>query len=67
MSEDSVGIPPRMRQSLKQILAHAASQERTVVEFRTEEVGGKRHFSTALDITEYVEILEEASEEVPDR
>ena len=59
MSDDEVGIPPTVRDNLKQILAHAASQDRTVIEFRTKEAAsGRRHFTSALDITEHVSELE---------
>jgi hypothetical protein len=59
VSDEAVGIPPNTRETLKQILAHAASQDRTVIEFRTTETAsGRRHFSHALDITEHVAELE---------
>lgn len=65
---DDVGLPPTFKKNLSQILSHAASQERTVIEFRTTETAnGQRHLSHALDITEYVDELEDGAEEVPDK
>lgn len=65
---DAVGVPPPTRNSLKEILQHAASQERTVVEFRTSETAdGTRHLSHAIDITEYVATLETEADEVPEK
>lgn len=62
-----VGLPPTVKQNLTEILSHAASQERTVIEFRTTETEqGARHLSHALDITDHVEELEDAADEVPD-
>ena len=46
------------KQTFLSILKHAASRERTVIEFRTIEQDGERRLDTALDITEHVEHLE---------
>lgn len=67
-SDDRVGLPPTFKQRLKQILAHAAANDRTVIEFRTTETEhGTRHLSHALDITEYVGELEAQSDDLPDK
>lgn len=63
-----VGLPPTFRENLSQILKHAASQERTVIEFRTTETeAGFKHLSHALDITEYVGKLEDDAEALPEK
>lgn len=68
MSDGEVGLPPTVKQNLSEILSYAASQERTVIEFRTTETGqGTRHLSHALDITDYVTELEAGADEVPDK
>lgn len=60
---DKVGLPPSVKRDLQEILAHAASQERTVIEFRTTETeSGNRYFSNAMDITEHVGELEDAAD-----
>lgn len=65
---DDVGVPPTFRDTLKEILAHAASQERTVIEFRTTETAaGNRHFSNAIDVTEHVSEMEDELETTPDQ
>lgn len=57
--KESVGLPPTFKQSLKSILARAASQDRTVIEFRTNETeSGGRHLSHAIEITDHVDELE---------
>ena len=63
MGEDSdgaVGLPPNVKQTLSQILAHAASQDRTVIELQTgETASGRRHFTHALEITDHVAEMED--------
>lgn len=67
-TEDAVGVPPTFKQELTEILAYAASQDRTVIEFRTTETaGGKRHLAHALDITEHVSEMEQQLDEEPER
>jgi hypothetical protein len=65
MSDDEpVGLPPTMRKNLSEILSHAASQERTVVEFRTQETeAGDTFLAHALDITEHVAEMENKLDE----
>lgn len=50
------------RDSLAEILAHAASADRTVLEFRSAGDGAEREVRV-LDITEHVETLEAAGDE----
>ncbi|WP_372611558.1 hypothetical protein [Halomonas sp.] len=67
-SDDSVGLPPNVKQTLSSILAHAASQERTVIELRTAEAAnGRRHFTNALEITEHVAEMENQQDKNPKR
>lgn len=68
MADDAVGLPPTVRNTLSEILAHAASQERTVVEFRTKETeSGRRHLAHAMEITEHVSEMEaQLDEEQPE-
>ena len=67
-TEEPVGLPPTFKNTLKSILAHAASQDRTVIEFRTTETAsGRRHFTSALDITEHVGELEKQMQEEMNR
>jgi len=47
------------KETLLSILRRAASQERTVVEFRTEYDGEQRKLSSALEITDHVKTLED--------
>lgn len=47
------------KQTLLSILQRAASQDRTVIEFRTKERDdGETVLDSAMDITEHVEVLE---------
>jgi hypothetical protein len=46
-------------ETMMDMLKRAASQERTVYEFRTTETEAGRELDTVLDITEHVESLEE--------
>lgn len=46
------------KQTLLDILKHAASRERTVIEFQTNIVDGERQLDTALEITDHVNELE---------
>lgn len=41
------------------MLAYAASQERTIIEFQTNIVEGERTLDTAMDITNHVKELED--------
>jgi len=67
-NDENVGVPPTFRDTLQEILAHAATQERTVIEFKTEETAsGRTHFSSALEITEHVCELEEKLDTTPER
>lgn len=67
-SDDAVGVPPTFKNALSEILAHAASNERTVIEFRTQETAsGRRHLAHALDITEHVAEMEDQLDKEPDR
>jgi len=47
------------KDSFLSIMKRAASQERTVIEFRTEIEGGQRVLDRAMDITDHVEVLED--------
>ena len=47
------------KETLLSILRRAASQERTVIEFRTTESDDGRTLDSAMDITEHVEKMEE--------
>lgn len=52
----ALNIDPKQLMSM---LRHAASQDRTVIEFRrTEQADGTKALDTALDITEHVKDLE---------
>lgn len=65
---DEVGVPPTFKDSLTEILAHAAANDRTIIEFRvTETESGRRHLSHALDITEHVSEMEADLNKKPDR
>jgi hypothetical protein len=67
MSDNEVGLTPSFRDSLSSILSHAASQERTVIEFRTTETAsGNTHLSQAIDITEHVAEMENDLDDEPD-
>lgn len=57
-NEEPVGID---RASIMEILKHAAAHERTNVEFRLRGPSGDREL-VALEVTEYVEALEEEAE-----
>jgi len=57
MAEDEVEFN-LSKETLLSILKRAASQDRTVVEFRTEVIDGERSLHRALDITDHVESLE---------
>jgi hypothetical protein len=46
------------KETLLSILQRAASQERTVIEFRTTDDGDDRELETAVEITEHVAELE---------
>lgn len=50
------------KETLLSILKKAASQERTVVEFRTVDRDGERVLDRALDITDHVDSLESDQE-----
>lgn len=50
-------LPDKTKDELMQVLSHAASQDRAVIEFHEED--GSLH---AAEITEHVERLEEANE-----
>jgi len=58
MSDNSAVTLGIAKDDLLDILRHAASQERTVIEFRTTESDNGRELDQALDITEHVEQLE---------
>lgn len=48
------------KETVLDIFRHAASQRRTVIEFRTEEQpDGSFALNSAMDITEHVEVLED--------
>jgi len=47
------------KDSFLSIMKRAASQERTVIEFRTEKKDGQRVLDRAMDITDHVEVLED--------
>lgn len=49
------------RDVLAEILAHAASADRVVIEFRSSGEGADREVR-AMDVTEHVEVLESRSE-----
>jgi len=50
------------KETLLSILKRAASRERTVVEFQTNERDGERVLDRALDITDHVQSLEESQD-----
>lgn len=63
---EAVGLPPTFKNRLSEILGHAASQERTVIEFRTKETdSGRRYLAHALEITDHVAEMEEEQGESP--
>lgn len=63
---DEVGLPPKFRKTLSEILSHAAAQERTVIELRTgETASGRKHFTSALEITDHVAELEDQQNATP--
>jgi hypothetical protein len=65
--EEGVGLPPTFKENLKSILSHAASNDVTVIEFRTTTLeDGDRYLTHAVDISEYVSELERRVDEVPD-
>jgi hypothetical protein len=47
------------KETFLQIMRHVASQERTVLEFKTKKHDGRRVLNHVLDITEHVSALEE--------
>lgn len=49
-------------EQMTEILAEAASKERTVIEFRTREVHGRRELHRAVEITDHVEAMEDGLE-----
>jgi hypothetical protein len=51
------------KQDVLSILRTAASKERCVIEFRTDMQSGERTLSTAIEITDHVEALEDDSNE----
>jgi hypothetical protein len=61
MSDDSV-ILGLDKETFLEIMKTAASQERTIIEFRTAERDGETVLDRAMDITEHVEVLEEEQE-----
>ena len=62
--DEKVGLPPTFKNALSEILAEAASKDRTVIEFRTTETAsGRRYLAHALEITEHVAELEQFAEE----
>lgn len=67
MSEgnEQVQLPKDARENLAEILSHAASQDRTLVEFRTPEDDSGATYLNAIEVTEYVEELEERCDDVP--
>jgi hypothetical protein len=46
------------KETLLDILKHAAGRERTIVEFQTNVVDGERQLDTVLEITDHVNELE---------
>ena len=62
--DTAVGVPPTFKNELTDILAHAAANDRTVIEFRTKETeSGRRHLAHAIDVTEHFCKMEEMLED----